>query len=117
MPDDEIAQDDGKQVARNAAMVALARLRVAIRAATPHLVALPHVHGLLVGLVADLARADDVLKAGGGADLLDRVRLLLEAADEGQFPVEGALTAGMVSDMVMAAREASMKLSAFLAAE
>lgn len=62
---------------------------------------------LLHGIDVDLGRASDVLASSGGADLLDGVRLLIQEADEGQFPVKGELTA---------AREASIKLSAPLGA-
>jgi len=110
----QINTDDPAK-ARNTAMVALALLRRTIQAAAPGLKALPHVHGLLAGLDADLGRADDVLTAGGGVDLLDRVGLLLQAADDGEIQPGGGLSGDAVGSLVLAAREASVRLGVFLA--
>ena len=95
-----------------AAMAALHELRAAIQGVVPRLVAHRHVHGLLHGLDVDLGKSDG-LDGETVADLLDRIGLLLEAADEGEVLPVGELSPEKVERLVLAARQATIRLRAY----
>ena len=100
------------------AVGALKVLRGAVQEVAPRLSARAHVHGLLSGLEAAIKEdgTPRVYGTPGWRDLLDRVLTLLRYADEGEILPGGELSAERVSRLIHAARDATVRIRAYMPA-